>query len=118
MGINLTVFGSPQFSESLVPYIIENFGRVRDALTQAPNMQMGTFGITFAAQATLTGTVTFGAPFPLVPVVVASIVDGFSTGKACVEITGISATSFNFNAFSRDASNFTGSMSIQWMAAT
>lgn len=117
MGINLTVFGSPQFSESLVPYIIENFGRVRDALVQAPNMQMGTYGITFAAQAALAGTIVFGAPFPSVPVVVAQINDGFSA-KCFVEITGITASQFTFQAGSIAAALLTGSMSIQWMAAT
>lgn len=117
MGINLTVFGSPQFSESLVPYIIENFGRVRDALVQAPNMQMGSYGITFVTQATLAGTVTFGAPFPSVPVVVAQILDPFSA-KAFVEITAISATAFSFLAGSITGINFGGAMSIQWMAAT
>lgn len=117
MGINLTLFGSPQFSQSLVPYIIENFGRVRDALTAAPNMQMGNFGITFVAQATLAGAIVFGAPFVVAPVVVASILDGFSA-KAFVEITAITATGFNYQAGSIGGGNFTGTMYIQWMAAT
>lgn len=117
MGINLTVFGSPQFSESLVPYVIENFGRIRDALVQAPNMQMGVFNITFAAQAVLAGTVTFGAPFSMAPVVVATMFDPFAA-KSFVEITAISTTAFSFQAGSILGNNFTGAMSIQWMAAT